>query len=110
MRASICTPGTALVMGVRLPAAGAMVARSVCGVKANGGRPGNELFAGVVGPVGDAVPLFVVRSGLSEQTASAMLSPRARSARSQRDAGPACAARGAKSNSSAQDLGDSSIV
>ena len=41
MRALICTPGTILVIGVRLSASGAMVLRSVCGVNAPAGRPAN---------------------------------------------------------------------
>ena len=57
MRASSCKPGTAFVIGVRLPALGAITLRSVIGVKANAGSPGSELLAGVVSG------LLVVRSG-----------------------------------------------
>src|SRR5258708_16665043 len=60
-------PGTALVMGVRKPAGGAITPRSVCGVNANGGNPGRELLGGVV------AGLAVLRSSLSKQVASALL-------------------------------------
>src|SRR5579871_713425 len=71
-------PGTALVMGVRKPAGGAITSRSVCGVNANAGSPGKELLAGVV------AGLAVVRSLLSRQTASAILVLRSASRRSHR--------------------------
>src|SRR5207302_8700199 len=71
MRALSCTPGTAFVIGVRLPAAGAMTPRSVCGVKAPGASVVIELSAGVV-----CVPL-VVRSALTKQVASSRRSPKA---------------------------------
>src|SRR5215467_2621153 len=74
-------PGTALKIGVREPAGGAITSRSVCGVKAKGGSPGSELLAGVV------TGLLVVRSGLSKQTASAMLAPRSVNKRLHRVAG-----------------------
>src|SRR2546428_12054650 len=48
-----------------------MTLRSVCGVKAPPGRPALELFAGVV------AGLFVVRSALGTQIASASVSARA---------------------------------
>ena len=69
MRALICRPGTTLVIGVRLAALGAIVARSVCGVNANAGRPAIELLAGVVSG------LLVVRSALSTQVTSASSLP-----------------------------------
>src|SRR5579859_1185358 len=53
-------------MGVRFGTLGAIVLRSVCGVKANGGRPASELLAGIV------AGLTVVRSVLSTQVASAI--------------------------------------
>src|SRR5258708_2109297 len=69
-------PGTALVMGVRNPAGGDITPRSVCGVKAPAGNPARELLAGVV------AGLFVVRSALSKQVASAILVLRRASNRS----------------------------
>src|SRR5947208_11088885 len=57
-------PGTAPAMGVRFGGFGEITPRSVIGVKANAGRPGNELFAGVVNG------LLVVRSLLSKQLIS----------------------------------------
>src|SRR5437899_9390371 len=71
-------PGTALVMGVRKPAGGAITSRSVCGVNANGGSPGRELLGGVV------AGLAVVRSALSKQVASAILALSSSSRRSHR--------------------------
>src|SRR6267378_6549591 len=71
-------PGTALVMGVRKPAGGAITSRSVCGVNANGGNPGRELLGGVV------AGLAVVRSALSKQVASANLALSRSSKRSHR--------------------------
>src|SRR5258708_24892829 len=71
-------PGTALVMGVRKPAGGAITPRSVCGVNANGGNPGRELLGGVV------AGLAVVRSALSKQVASAILVLSSSSKRSHR--------------------------
>src|SRR5579871_2355166 len=76
-------PGTALVMGVRKPAGGAITSRSVCGVNANAGSPGRELLAGVV------AGLAVVRSVLSKQTASAILVLRSANRRSHRVAATA---------------------
>src|SRR5712672_1261576 len=73
-------PGTALVMGVRKPAGGAITSRSVCGVNANGGKPGRELLGGVV------AGLAVVRSALSKQVASAILVLSSSSKRSHRAA------------------------
>src|SRR5260221_11870749 len=73
-------PGTALVMGVRKPAGGAITPRSVCGVNANGGNPGRELLGGVV------AGLAVVRSALSKQGASAILVLGSSSKRSHRGA------------------------
>src|SRR6266853_1256493 len=58
IRALSCTPGTVLLIGVRLPALGAITLRSVMGVKAKAGKPGSELLAGVVSG------LLVVRSVL----------------------------------------------
>ena len=59
-------PGTALVMGVREPAGGAITPRSVCGVKAPAGRPGSELLAGVVAiALSPLAPLGPVRPYLS---------------------------------------------
>jgi hypothetical protein len=95
MRPLICTPGTTLVMGVRLSASGAMTARSVCGVNANAGSAGIELFCGVV------LGLFVVRSALSTQVASASRAPSASRARSQRVCCWAAEAEKAKSMASA---------
>src|SRR5262249_12342833 len=69
MRALICNPGTAFVIGVRLGASGEITPRSVIGVKPPAGTPGNELLAGVVGFVAEL--LLVVRSGLSKHFASA---------------------------------------
>src|SRR5258706_9350628 len=69
-------PGTALVMGVRNPAGGDITPRSICGVKAPAGNPARELLAGVV------AGLFVVRSALSKQVASAILVLRRASNRS----------------------------
>src|SRR5215467_1972596 len=77
-------PGTALVMGVWKPAGGEITSRSVCGVKANGGRPASELLAGVV------AAFAVVRSVLSKHVASASLLPRSASRRSHRVAAEAC--------------------
>src|SRR3954468_23940939 len=57
-------PGTAPAMGVRFGGFGEITPRSVIGVNANAGRPGNELFAGVVNG------LLVVRSLLSKQLIS----------------------------------------
>src|SRR5229473_2076806 len=71
-------PGTALVMGVRKPAGGAITSRSVCGVNANGGNPGRELLGSVV------AGLAVVRSALSKQVASANLALSRSSKRSHR--------------------------
>src|SRR5215468_2999301 len=71
-------PGTALVMGVRDPAGGAITVRSVCGVNANGGSPGRESLAGVV------AALAVVRVVLSKQVASAILALSSSSKRSHR--------------------------
>src|SRR6266436_9735485 len=73
-------PGTALVMGVRNPAGGDITPRSVCGVKAPAGNPAMELLAGVV------AGLFVVRSALSKQVASAILVLSSSSRRSHRAA------------------------
>src|ERR1044071_4845454 len=68
MRALICNPGTAFVIGVRSGSSGEITPRSVTGVKAPAGSPGNELLAGVVGFVGDV--FLVVRSGLSKHVTS----------------------------------------
>src|SRR5260370_16095757 len=81
--ASSWRPGTDLVIGVRLGGFGEMTLRSVCGVKAKGGSPGSELFAGVV------AGLLVVRSALSKQMASATLPWSCISRRSQRVAAAA---------------------
>src|SRR5215510_1022302 len=83
MRASSWMPGTAFVIGVRLPALGAITLRSVMGVKANAGSPGNELLAGVVSG------LLVVRSSLAKQLTSARLDPRVLSTSTQVTAAPA---------------------
>ncbi len=77
MRPFSWMPGTTLVTGVRLAALGAIVARSVCGVNANAGRPAMALLAGVVSG------LVVVRSALSTQVASARAGPNCCSSRSQ---------------------------
>src|SRR5262245_2099154 len=71
-------PGTALVIGVRKPAGGAITPRSVCGVKAPAGNPASELLFGVV------AGLAVVRSALSKQVASAILVLSSSSKRSHR--------------------------
>src|SRR5262249_49830843 len=71
MRALSWIPGTALVIGVRLPALGAITVRSVLGVNAPGARPGIELSAGVV------CVLAVVRSVLAKQLTSASALPSA---------------------------------
>src|SRR5712671_2601615 len=71
-------PGTALTMGVRKPAGGAITSRSVCGVNANCGSLGRELLGGVV------AGLAVVRSALSKQVASAILVLSSSSRRSHR--------------------------
>src|SRR5262249_16135684 len=73
-------PGTALVMGVRKPAGGAITSRSVCGVNANGGSAGSELLGGVV------AGFAVVRSVLSKQVGSAIPAWRRFSRRSHRAA------------------------
>src|SRR5215471_7234125 len=70
MRAFSCTPGTALTIGVRLPALGAITVRSVVGVKAPIARP-IELSGGVV------CVFVVVRSALAKQLTSARLAPNA---------------------------------
>jgi hypothetical protein len=57
-------PGTALVIGVRFGALGEITARSICGVKAKGGKPGKESSGGVV------AGFLVVRSELAIQLAS----------------------------------------
>src|SRR3954454_15350065 len=62
-------PGTTLVMGGRLPALGAILSRSVCGVNANAGSVGMELSAGVV------AALVVVRSVEAKQVTSVSASP-----------------------------------
>src|SRR6516164_9194753 len=62
-------PGTALVIGVRFGALGEITARSVCGIKAKGGKPGKESSGGVV------AGLLVVRSELSIQLASVICWP-----------------------------------
>ena len=61
MRALICTPGTTLVIGGRLAALGAITARSVVGVNAEGGNPAiDHLFADAYQPdnpvTGSATP------------------------------------------------------
>src|SRR5262249_59556040 len=76
-------PGTALVMGVRKPAGGAITSRSVCGVNANGGSAGSELLGGVV------AGFAVVRSVLSKQVGSAIPAWRRFSRRSHRAAAEA---------------------
>src|SRR5215813_12103892 len=57
-------PGTGPAIGVWFGGFGEMTPRSVIGVKANGGRPGRELFTGVVNG------FLVVRSWLSKQLTS----------------------------------------
>src|SRR5580765_4953817 len=69
MRASICKPGTTLVIGGRLAALGAITPRSVTGVNASAGNPAIELLAGVVRGV------VVVRSVLSKHVTSARSLP-----------------------------------
>src|SRR5882672_1098060 len=92
MRALSCTPGTALVIGGRLAALGAITARSVMGTKAPGGIPGSELLAGVVSR------LLVVRSVLWKQSGwSARRLPRALSTSAQ--VTPARAEKGTRSAS-----------
>src|SRR5262249_11284166 len=76
-------PGTALVIGVRKPAGGAIRSRSVCGVNANGGSAGSELLGGVV------AGFAVVRSVLSKQVGSAIPAWRRFSRRSHRTAAEA---------------------
>src|SRR5215813_4385273 len=76
-------PGTALVIGVRKPAGGAITSRSVCGVNANGGSAGSELLGGVV------AGFAVVRSVLSKQVGSAIPAWRRFSRRSHRAAAEA---------------------
>src|SRR5205823_14642761 len=93
MRASICSPGTAVVIGVRLGGSGEITPRSVTGVKAPDASPGNELLAGVVSA------LLVVRSVLSKQLTSARSLPIALSTSAQVVA--ACAENGTTSNSAA---------
>src|SRR5262249_58475187 len=83
-------PGTTLVIGVRFGGFGEITPRSVRGVNAKAGSPARELSGGVVSG------LFVVRSVLSKQTASAILAPRRASKSSQRvlaSPGPASARR-----------------
>src|SRR5260370_20746399 len=74
MRALICSPGTAFVIGVRFGAAGAMTPRSVIGVKAPGASP-IELLSGVVFWPDNV--LLVVRSALTKQLISARSLPMA---------------------------------
>src|SRR5712691_195855 len=62
-------------MSVLFGGLGEMTPRSVWGVNAKGGKPGMELLAGVV------AGLFVVRSVLWTQVASASRSPKAASRR-----------------------------
>src|SRR5712692_609354 len=91
MRALSCRPGTALVIGVRLPALGAITPRSVMGVKASAGTPGSELLVGVV------KGLAVVRSALAKQSMSARRLPRA--LRTSAHVTPARAEKGTRSSS-----------
>src|SRR4030095_1769673 len=72
IRALIWTPGTAVVIGVVTGGTASRLtrtARSVRGVNAPSGKPGNELSSGVVNG------LFVVRSALSKQLMSTSSSP-----------------------------------
>src|SRR5437879_10913758 len=75
MRALICSPGTAFVIGVRCGAVGEIRLRSVIGVNAPGGSPVTELLSGVV--FWSIVVLLVVRSLLTKQLISARSLPMA---------------------------------